>query len=349
MHRTIVPAALAVAALALAGCTASDPSPAASADPSAAATAADGAFTLYAGRSEDLVEPLITQFEEASGIDVDVRYASSTELEALLLEEGERSPADVFWSQDAGSLGAIAAAGMLTPLPGEITGLVPAEFTSTDGSWVGVTGRARVIAYDSVDVAEADVPATVAAFTDPAYRGRLAFAPGNASFQSFVTAMRVLEGEDAADAWVEAVAANEPILTESNGQTLDLVQSGEADFGLINHYYWFEDANELGAESMRAQISFLPGDPGGIVNVTGAGLLAGAAGDEDALAFIEHLVSPEAQEYFVTETFEYPLVDGVEAAPELPAIESLAVTGFDLADLASLADTQSLLAEHGLL
>ncbi|WP_225792749.1 extracellular solute-binding protein [Agrococcus sediminis] len=347
--RAIAPAALAAAALVLAGCTASDPAPSASTGSTGAAAEADGAFTLYAGRSEDLVDPLIEQFEESSGIDVDVRYASSTELEALLLEEGDRSPADVFWSQDAGSLGAVAEAGMLATLPEEITGAVPAEFTSTDGSWVGVTGRARVIAYDSEDVAEAEVPTAIADLTGEEYRGRVAFAPGNASFQSFVTAMRVLEGEEAAAAWVEAIAANEPILTESNGQTLDLVQSGEADFGLINHYYWFEDANELGADQMRAQLAFLPGDPGGIVNVTGAGLLASAEGDPDALAFIEHLVSAEAQEYFVTETFEYPLVDGVEPAPELPAIESLAVEGLDLADLASLADTQALLAEHGLL
>lgn len=344
--RAAVP--LSVVALALTGCAASTPSPSADAA-QATASAADGSFTLYAGRSEDLVEPLIEAFEESSGIDVDVRYASSTELEALLLEEGDRSPADVFWSQDAGSLGAVAAAGLLAELPESITSSVPAQFSSTDGSWVGVTGRARVIAYDGVDVPAAAVPTSIDAFVDPAYRGRVAFAPGNSSFQSFVTALRVLEGEEAASAWVEAVAANEPILTESNGQTLDLVQSGEADFGLINHYYWFEDANELGEENMRAQLQFLPGDPGGIVNVTGAGLLAGAAGDEDALAFIEYLLSPEAQEYFVSETFEYPLVDGVEAAPELPAIESLAVDGFDLADLASLSDTQALLAEHGLL
>ncbi|WP_241249055.1 extracellular solute-binding protein [Agrococcus sp. KRD186] len=350
MHRSFsraaVPAAVAALALVLTGCGSAAPQ---TSESDGASSAADGAFTLYAGRSEDLVEPLIAAFEAESGIDVEVRYASSTELEALLLEEGDRSPADVFWSQDAGSLGAVAAAGMFTPLPEEITGLVPADFSSVDGSWVGVTGRARVIAYDSEDVAETELPTEIAELTDPAYAGRVAFAPGNASFQSFVTAMRVLEGEEAADAWVAAVAQNDPILTESNGQTLDLVQSGEADFGLINHYYWFEDANELGAESMRAQLQFLPGDPGGIVNVTGAGLLTGAAGDEDALAFIEHLVSPEAQEYFVTETFEYPLVDGVEAAPELPAIDSLAIDGLDLADLASLADTQALLAKHGLL
>lgn len=342
-----------VAALLLAGCaTGGTPEPTGATDASdapAASAQSDGTFTLYAGRSDALVAPLIAQFEQESGITVEVRYASSTELEALLLEEGDRSPADVFWSQDAGSLGAIAEAGMLTTLPDDVTSAVPAEFTSTDGSWVGITGRARVIAYDSEDVAAADVPTHIADFADPRYDGQLAFAPGNASFQSFVTALRVLEGEDAANEWLAAVAANHPILTESNGQTLDLVNSGEADFGLINHYYWFEDANEVGADQMRAQLQFLPGDPGGIVNVTGAGILAGAADDADALEFVRFLVSETAQQYFVDETFEYPLAAGVAAPAELPAIESLAVPGFDLADLADLARTQAMLAEHGLL
>lgn len=338
-------------ALVLAGCSAQPASPSgAASDPAGApAATADGAFTLYAGRSEDLVGPLVEAFEQSSGIDVEVRYASSTELQSLLLEEGERSPADLFWSQDAGALGAIAAEGLFATLPESITSAVPASMTSTDGTWVGVTGRARVIAYDSEDVAAADVPTEIAALADPAYRGRVAFAPSNASFQSFITAMRVLEGEEVADAWVAAVAANEPILTERNGDTLELVSSGEADFGLINHYYWFEDANETGADRMRAQLQYLPGDPGGIVNVTGAGILASAEGDPDALAFIEHLVSPEAQRYFVEETFEYPLVDGVDAPEGLPELASLEIDGFDLADLSSLADTQAMLAEHGLL
>src|SRR5699024_2729622 len=120
-------------------------------DPTTGATAAesDGTFTLYAGRDQELIDPLIEQFESDTGISVDVRYAGSTELAALLLEEGDATPAQVFLSQDAGALGAVGKAGMFATLPDDITETVPAGFTSTDGSWVGVTGRARVIAYDS--------------------------------------------------------------------------------------------------------------------------------------------------------------------------------------------------------
>ncbi|WP_448005595.1 iron ABC transporter substrate-binding protein [Agromyces bauzanensis] len=306
-------------------------------------------LTIYSGRNESLIGPLIEQFTEDTGIEVDVRYASSPELNALLLEEGERTPAGVFLSQDAGALGSIANAGLTSPIPGELADLIPAGFTSDDDSWIGVTGRARVIAYDGEDLTSETVPDDVDALTAPEWSGRVAFAPGNASFQSFITALRVLEGEDAAAEWVEAIAANDPVLTDNNLATLDLVNSGQADIGLINHYYWFERAAELGEENMRAQLEFLPGDPGGIVNVSGAAILKGAEGDPDALAFVEYLVSETAQRYFVEETFEYPLLPGIDAPEGLPALESLVNPELDLSDLESLEETQQLLANAGLL
>lgn len=330
-------ASLAIA-ITLAGCTAS---PESSTD--------EGVLTIYAGRNEALIGPLIEQFTEDTGIEVDVRYATSPELNALLLEEGERTPADVFFSQDAGALGSIASAGLTSPVPAELTELIPAGFTSDDDSWIGVTGRARVIAFDGEDLTAETVPDTVDALTSPEWSGRVAFAPGNASFQSFITALRVLEGEEAAAEWVQAVAENDPILTDNNLATLDLVNSGQADIGLINHYYWFERAAELGEDKMRAQLEFLPGDPGGIVNVSGAAILKGAEGDPDALAFIEYLVSEKAQRYFVEETFEYPLLPGIDAPEGLPALDSLVNPELDLSDLESLEETQQLLADAGLL
>jgi iron(III) transport system substrate-binding protein len=319
------------------------------AESAATAIESDGELTLYAGRNEELIAPLIEQFTADTGIEVEARYASSPELNALLLEEGDRTPAQVFLSQDAGALGSLAAAGLASPIPAELADLIPEGFTSEDDNWIGVTGRARVIAYDGEKLSEADVPDTVDVLVDPEWSGRVAFAPGNASFQSFVTALRVLEGEDAAAEWVEGVAANAPVLTESNGATLDLVNSGQVDLGLINHYYWYERAAELGEDAMRAQLKFLPGDAGGIVNVTGAAILAGSEGDPDALAFVEYLVSEKAQRYFVEQTFEYPLLPGIDAPEGLPTLESLVNPELDLSDLESLEQTQQLLADAGLL
>ena len=337
-------AGLVIAALALSGCSAAEP--AATDD---AAIESDGKLTLYAGRDEALIAPLIEQFSKDTGIEVEARYGPSPELNALLLEEGENTPAQVFLSQDAGALGSLANNDLVAKIPAELADLIPADYTSTDASWIGVTGRARVIAYDGEKLTEDQVPDTVNDLTDPAWNGKVGFPPGNASFQSFVTAYRVLEGEDAAASWVKGISENAPVLTEKNGATLDLVDAGQLELALINHYYWYEKAAEVGADNMRAKLKFLPGDAGGIVNVSGAAILKGAAGDPDALAFIEYLVSEKGQQYFVDETFEYPLLPGIDVPKDLPTLESLANPGFDLSDLDSLEKTQELLAQYGLL
>ncbi|TFD07699.1 extracellular solute-binding protein [Cryobacterium sp. TMT1-66-1] len=329
--------------LALAGCTQA-------AEPTAEGATSDGAFTLYSGRDEALIQPLIDQFEEQSGISVEVRYGNTAELGALLLEEGDATPAQVFLAQDAGALGALANADLFATLPATTTDAVPTGFTSTDDTWVGVTGRARVITYDSEALAATDVPTSVDAFTDPAWSGKFGIAPTNASFQAFVTAYRVLNGEEAADEWVKAVAANNPVIFDNNRAILAAVNDGVIEAGLINHYYWFAQAAETGEANMRAQLSYPEaGDAGSIVNVTGAGLLAGAADDADALEFIDYLVGAKAQQYFVDETYEYPLITGIDAPAGLPALDSLVNPNLDLADLDTLEDTQALLGKHGLI
>ncbi len=310
----------------------------------------DSTLSLYSGRDEELVQPLIDRFEEETGIAVEVRYGNTAEMAALLLEEGENSPADVFLSQDAGALGALSDAGLFEDLPSDLAQTVPAGFTSTDGTWLGVTGRARVIAYDGESLAEDEVPDSVDAFTSQEWAGRFGIAPGNASFQAFVTAYRVLRGEEAADAWLAGIAANDPQIFDNNRAILTAVNDGALDAGLLNHYYWYGMAEEVGEDGMRAQLKFpAVGDPGSIVNVTGAGILAAGSRDDDALALLEFLVSEEAQEYFVDEVHEYPLVEGVAAPEGLPELGALVNPDLDLADLATLADTQALLAEHGLL
>ena len=339
-------AALAAAGLLLAGCAA--PAPIESEAP--VEPTADGAFTLYSGRDEELVQPLIDQFEAETGIKVEVRYGNTAELGALLLEEGDASPADVFLSQDAGALGALSLAGLFTTLPDDITAAIPAGFTSTDGTWVGVTGRARVVVYDGEKLTEDDLPDTIDGYVTDEWNGRLGVAPSNASFQSFVTALRVLEGDDAATEWVTALAGNSPQIFEGNSAILSAVDEGVVEVGLINHYYWYGAAAEVGAENMRAQIKFLTsGDAGSIVNVSGAGILNGSATDGDALEFVRYLVSEAAQTYFVEQTFEYPLLPGVAAPEGLPSLDSLVNPELDLSDLDDLATTQRLLADAGLI
>ncbi|WP_168914717.1 extracellular solute-binding protein [Microcella flavibacter] len=336
----------AASALVLGGCAGGETTPAAPVDPADDA----GSFTLYSGRDEALVQPLIDQFTDETGIEVEVRYGNTAELGALLLEEGEATPADVFLSQDAGALGALANADLFETLPDDIAGAVDAGFTSTDGSWVGVTGRARVVVFDGEKYTEDQLPDDIDDYTEEEWRGLVGVAPTNASFQSFVTAYRVLEGEDDAEEFLTELTANDPQIFDGNGAILTAVDEGVLDAGLINHYYWYQQAGEVGAENMRAQLKFLEaGDPGSIVNVTGAGLLSGAAENADALAFIEYLVSEAGQTYFVEETYEYPLVAGIDAPEGLPSLESLVNPELDLSDLDTLSDTQDLLARVGLI
>lgn len=338
--------ALAATGLLLAGCAA--PAPTESEAPTE--PTADGAFTLYSGRDEELVQPLIDQFEAETGIEVEVRYGNTAELGALLLEEGDASPADVFLSQDAGALGALSQAGLFTTLPTDITDAIPVGFTSTDGSWVGITGRARVVVYDGERFTADELPDEIDDYVDPEWSGRVGVAPGNASFQSFVTALRVLEGDDAATEWVTALADNSPQIFEGNSAILSAVDEGVLEVGLINHYYWYGAAAEVGAENMRAQLKFLEaGDAGSIVNVTGAGILTGSAADADALEFVRYLVSEAGQTYFVEQTFEYPLLPGIDAPAGLPTLASLVNPELDLSDLDDLATTQQLLADAGLI
>lgn len=309
----------------------------------------DGSVTIYSGREEELVGPLIEQFESDTGIETQVRYASTTELVAQILDEGDRTPAHVFLAQDAGALGALSGQGRLATLPEAITSAVTPALSSTDGSWVGVTGRARVLAYDGQELSEADLPTTVAELTDPVWKGRVGIAPTNASFQAFVTAFRVLEGEEAARTWLEGMVANDAQVFDSNGAIVEAVNSGSLDVGLINHYYWFELVDEIGAENARIQIAYLDGDdPGSLVNATGAGVLDTVPDDPDALAFVEYLISDAGQEYFVENTFEYSVLEDGPAPEGLKPLDEVGHPDIDLADLDSLEETTALIESVGL-
>ncbi|MEL0135766.1 MAG: extracellular solute-binding protein, partial [Aquiluna sp.] len=184
----------------------------------------EDSLLVYSGRSEALIAPLVDEFEKETGIDVEVRYAGSAELAAQLLEEGENSPADVFLAQDAGALGAAAKAGLLKTLPDEIYSLVPAGYSAADRSWVGVSGRARVMVYDPSEVSE--LPESIFDLEDSSWQGRIGIAPTNASFQAFVTAMRVLHGDERTLKWLEAMKAN-AVIYEKNGAILEAVESGQ--------------------------------------------------------------------------------------------------------------------------
>lgn len=333
--------------LGMAACSSSAPEE----QPAAPETEAssEGSLIIYSGRGEDLVGPLIEEFEAATGIETDVRYAGSAEQAQLLLTEGENSPAHVFLSQEAGALGLVGQQGLLGELPADVLSAVPEAYAADDGTWVGVTGRARVVAYDSEQVEEADVPTTAAEIVDPRWAGQIGVAPGNASFLAFVTAMRLTDGEDATAAWLDRLAAGDAQTFERNGAILEAVNAGEVQLGLINHYYWYSAAAEQGADNMRAKIRFgESGDVAALVNATGVGILAGAAERPDALEFVKYLLSPEGQAYFVETEYEYPLVPGIAGPEGVPPLDSLQGPSIDLSDLGTVDESAALVDQAGL-
>ncbi|WP_289018070.1 iron ABC transporter substrate-binding protein [uncultured Ornithinimicrobium sp.] len=311
----------------------------------------DGTVTLYSGRNEDLVQPVLDAFTDETGIEVEVRYADTAAMAAQILEEGDNSPAEAFLAQDAGALGAVAKEGRLLELPQETLDLVPETYRSQDGDWVGLTGRARVLVYNKDAVAEDELPSSVQELTEDEWAGRVGIAPTNASFQSFVTAMRVQEGDDTARQWLTDMAANDPQVREKNGIIVADVDSGAIDTGLVNHYYLYELAEEQGvpAEELSAALHFFPdGDTGALVNISGIGLVDEQP-DGEAQALVDYLLSEAGQTYFVENTHEYPMVEGVEPDASLPPLDSLDVPDIDLNDLDDLQTTIEMISEAGLL
>jgi iron(III) transport system substrate-binding protein len=288
-----------------------------------------GELTVYSGRSEELVGPLLDCFGERSGVDLTVRYGGSEELALQISEEGDSTSADAFFSQTAGALGFLDGEGRLVELPAATLDQVAEEYRSPDGTWVGTSGRIRVFVYNTDNVEDADLPATIDDVLDPAWEGRLAVAPSNASFQDFVAAMVLERGEEETAAFLEGLVALDPRIEANNVAIVDAVGRGEIDAGLVNHYYGVLALKE--DPTLPIANHFFPqGDLGSFVLVAGAGILdAGEDHQEQAQAFVDFLVSAPAQEYFATQTGEYPLAGGVAPPEGLPDITTVGIPGYD--------------------
>jgi iron(III) transport system substrate-binding protein len=308
-----------------------------------------GDLTVYCGRNEVRVRPLLDTIGAAIGVDIQVRYSSTTELAATILEEGENSPADVFFVQDGGALGILADAGVLAPLPNNILSTVEPRFHSRTGLWVGTSARARVLAYSTDNVAPDVLPESVTGLVDSVWEGRIGWTPSHTNFQTFVTAFRLLEGEEAARDWLIAMRDNGTVSYDGHDQVIRAILSGELDAGLVNHYYKHEIKVELGDEAPLENHYFSNGDVGSLVNIAGAAILASAANRPQAEAFIGYLLSPPAQSYFAETIIEYPLVAGIDVPDDLLPLDEIESPAVDLDDLADLRRTVELLTDLGLL
>jgi iron(III) transport system substrate-binding protein len=304
-----------------------------------------GEITVYSGRAESLVAPLISQFERDTGIKVKARYAGSAELAATIQEEGNATPADVFWSQDPGPLGALSS--RFANLPASVLDKVDPGMKSAEGRWVGVSGRIRVAVYNPDRIQPNQIPNSIMGFTDPTWRNRVGWAPTNASLQIMVTALRNLKGEDVAKKWLEDMKANGAKSYGNNNAVLLAVAAGEVDVGLINHYYLH--AARRTTPNIKAENHYLnnPDDAGSLIMVSGVGILSNSDNKPAAERFVSYMLSESAQQYFASETAEYPVTQGVIAPAGLRSFNELKGPRLDFAKLADLQGTLALLRQTG--
>lgn len=327
------------AAMSIAGC---------GGDSDDTAAGPEGKVVVYSGRDAEMVAPLYEKFEQQTGIKVEARYAGTPELASTIKEEGKNSPADLFYAQDAGSVQVIE--DLLAPLPEAQLKLVEERYRDPNGRWIGVTGRVRVLTYNTESVKQSELPKSVFDLTASAWKGRVAIAPGNASFQAFVTAMRLSEGDEVTEKWLQDMKANDVKTYEGNSAISEAVAKGEVDSGLVNHYYLYQTTSE-DPDAPIANHNFEDGDPGNLVNVSAAGVLAGAQNKQNAERLVEFLLA-EGQEYFATTApeKEYPLVEGFEQnlPDDLTPLDEIEGPDVSLAELgAGLNDTVEMIESIG--
>ncbi len=303
-------------------------------------------ITMYSGRGHELVKPIIEQFTSLTGIRVEVRWGGTAELAATILEEGNNSPADIFYAQDPGALGALE--DRLARLPNEILETAGAQFRSSDGRWVGISGRARTVVYNKESVSEDELPDSIWGFVEPQWMGRIGWAPTNGSFLVMVTGMRYLWGEDRTRLWLDGIMANDPQVYPKNSPIVQAVGAGEVDVGFVNHYYLLRALQEnpqFPASNFHTRNS----DPGALMMVSGVGMLASSENQDATLKLVAFLLSEVGQQYFASQTFEYPVVRGVTTDPTLVPLSEIDAPAIKLSELADLEGTLDLLRDAGVL
>ncbi len=322
-----------------------------------------GNLVIYSGRKESLVGPIIEQFQDSTGIKVEVKYGSSAPMAALLMEEGDKTPADIFYAQDPGAIGSVE--NMLQPLHDHIlmkevtdddgkksmVDVVPTWAKSPQGLWTGITGRARVVVYNTETVSESDLPATMQGFCDSKWNGRIGWAPSNSSFQTMITAMRAEWGDAETKKWIECIRDNDAKVYPKNTPQVEAADKGEIDVGFVNHYYLYKFTLDKAAGDAFKARNYHPtgGGPGSMVMVSAAGILKSAENTENAEKFIEFMTSTVAQSYFANSTREYPLVSGVKKHPMITPFDDINKPAISLASLSDIAGSAQMLKDAGVL
>ena len=353
---TVLAAGLAVAILAACGGGGTDLSE------KAAAIVADGSgsggcaddrnttVTIYSGRTEYLIGPILEAFACESGIDVRVRWGNSTDLAVLIGEEGAATEADVFLSRSPGPVGFLEGLGLLGTIDDDVLDLVEPQNRAASGAWIGFSGRKRVLVRNLDAVSDADLPASVFDLTDERYRGRVALPATNGSFEDWFTVFRDQHGDEVATTWLHDMVANDAEYYPNNRAIVEAAGRREIDMGLVNHYYQHQEAAAAGDAHRAENHDFGPDDIGSLLIITAATVLDTAEDPEASNELIAYLLTPQAQSYFTNKTFEYPLGAGVAPNPALPPLTALEIGSVDFDTLGGgFEETERIIRESGIL
>lgn len=306
-------------------------------------------LTVYSSRTQSLVQPLLEEYARSTGVNLRVKYDSTASIVATLQEEGPNSPADVVYVAESSGLAALSQQGLTVQLPAALLEKVDQRYRSSKGEWIGTSGRAKTVVYNTRQVNPVQLPTSILDYADPRWRGRIGWAPTHGEWQLLVTALRLQFGDEAARRWIEGIKANEPRTYPNLISIVQGVAAGEVDIGFVNHYYVPRLTKERG-ESFGARNFFLrSGDAGSLVDVAGVAILKNSKHRDAAMKFVEYLLGDRAQTYFVEQTYEYPLVAGIKPPADLPSLSDLNPPKLDPDRLADLPGTLKLLRDTGVI
>ncbi|WP_322937711.1 iron ABC transporter substrate-binding protein [Nocardioides bizhenqiangii] len=306
-------------------------------------------LVIYNAQHEQLLDEIAPAFEEASGIEVELRHGKDLELSNQLVQEGDASDADVFLTENSPAMSQVEQAGLFEELPAEILEVIPEQYRPRSGLWTGFVARSTVLVYNTDLVDPSELPGSILDLADPEWAGRISFSPTGADFQAIVAAILELEGEDATRAWLEGIEENGTVY-DGNNVVLEAVDAGESEVGIVYHYYWERDRVEGGDLSDNSeQYYFTDQDPGAFLSVSGAGILESSDMKDEAREFMEFLVGEEGQQTLADSyALEYPLNPAVTLEKGVKPFAELEPPVVNVSDLDSEA-VVDLMTEVGFL
>jgi iron(III) transport system substrate-binding protein len=331
-------------AVVLAGCGGS------SQDGGSTAKQATAPITVYSGQHEQTMGKLVADFQRRTGIDVKLRSNDEASLANQILREGSASPADVFVAENPPALTVLEQKGLFAPVDRATLRAVPSRFNAPKGDWVALSARSAVLAYNTGQLQPAQLPASLLDLARPQWKGRVGFAPTETDFQPLITAVSILKGKAAGTAWLAGLKSNAKIY-DDNEALIAAVNRGEVASGLVDHYYWYRLRDEVGRANTHSALHyFTGGDPGALVDVSGAAALKSSSHAAEAQRFLAYLVSRPAQEIIATsESYEYPLGSGVTTKQPLKPFSQLQPPQISVDQLGNGQSALAALQQVGLL